>query len=99
MGFLPVLASVIAGTIFYGRADTKLMWAAIVAGVFALWTLGIMHNFAVEAARRRETYKGGFGDFSVEEAGSVPNGLALANMASSLCAFILFVVAIVRTLI
>ncbi len=55
-----------------------------------------MHNFAVESAKRRGGYKGGFFEFTDEDVHSIPNGITNINMAFSLITYILFVIAIVE---
>ena len=98
MGFLPVGTSALAAIIFYARSDIKLMCLAIAAAILSFWTYGIMHNFAVEAAKNRLSFRGGFGDFRPEEVQSVTNGLALANLIASLVGFCVLVIAVVRGL-
>ena len=38
-----------------------------------------MHNYATEAAKKRESYSGGFYDFTESETGSIPHWLSTVN--------------------
>lgn len=70
------------------------MLPAIVAAVGCFWTWGIMHNFAVEAAKRRASYTGRFSDFTKREVAAAPNGITAPNMSFTLTALGLLILAL-----
>ena len=73
-----------------------LFWAAVIATFIALWSWGVMHNFAVEAAKRRPSFRGDFYDITPAEADSVPDWLAIVNLIATLGCAGLLVVGIIR---
>jgi len=95
MGWLSVLLSGGAAFLLYRTGHTVLMILAIVAAVGAFWSWGIMHNYASEAAKRRSNFTGGFYDFNITEAESVPDWITIANMLFSLAGLILLITGIV----
>jgi len=94
MGWVAIVCAAIAAVLFYVSGDSWLFWSSIVSGVVATWSYGIMHNHAMEAAKRRPGFSGRFYDLTEREADSVPNWLATLNMLSSLAAFVLLIAAI-----
>ena len=94
MGWLPIVCAAIAAVLFYVSGYSWLFWSSVVSGVVATWSYGIMHNYAMEAARRRPGFSGRFYDISEREADAAPNWLAALNMLSSLAAFVLLIAAI-----
>ncbi len=94
MGWLPIVCAAIAAVLFYVSGDSWLFWSSVVSGVVATWSYGIMHNYAMEAARRRPGFSGRFYDITEHEADAAPNWLAALNMLSSLAAFVLLIAAI-----
>ncbi len=79
MGWLGVVFSVCAAWLL---RDDGWLWfgAAIGVGVLELWSWGIMHNYAVESARSRSDYKGGFYDFTPRDVAAAPNWITVTNM-------------------
>jgi hypothetical protein len=98
MGWLSVVMGTGAAIILYGADGGPLFWAALVATGLALWSWGVMHNFAIEAARKRSSFEGGFYDITEEEADSVPNWLAAVNLLATLGCGGLLVAGIVKML-
>jgi len=95
MGWLPVLIGVVAALLLYNTSHPILFVLAIVSAVGSLWSWGIMHNYATEAARRRPGYSGRFGDITESEAESTPDWTAHLNMVFALAGLILVVTAVV----
>jgi len=95
MGWLAVVSGGIAAALFWSDDQTWLLVLAAISVVGSLWSYGVMHNFALESARRRQNYSGEFYDFRVTDLDAVPNWLAKANFLFSVGAFILLVVAVV----
>ncbi len=94
MGWLSVAIGVIAATVLYGTGHGVLFTLAIVLTIACLWSWGVMHNFATEAAKRRSTYTGGFYDLTESEVDSAPNWISAINMLSTLAVVVLLIVAI-----
>lgn len=84
MGWFPVVVGLIACSLLYSTDSRIAFWVALVATIGTLWSYGVMHNFATEAAKRRANYKGGFYDITEREADSVPNSIAGLNLLFSL---------------
>lgn len=97
MGFVPVGLAILAAALSYRLSDTLEMWAAIIAAAGGLASYGIMHNFAVEAAKRRPGYRGGFSDFTEAEADAAPNWISIVNFAFSVLSLILLIIAAIRS--
>ncbi len=87
MGWFQVAIGLVACILLYGTEHRIAFWVAVVATAGTLWSYGVMHNFATEAAKRRASYKGGFYDIIAKEADSVPNSIAGANLLFSLASF------------
>ncbi len=94
MGWVAIVCAAIAAVLFYVSGDSWLFWSSIVSGVVATWSYGIMHDYAMEAAKRRPGFSGRFYDITEREADSAPNWLAALNMLSSLAASVLLIAAI-----
>lgn len=94
MGWIFVLLPAVAAYLFYSK-HLLFMVLAIITAVGAFWSLGVMHNYATNQARRRLDYKGGFYDLTEQEVESVPNWLAAVNMAFSILGIILLVTAFI----
>lgn len=100
MGFLPVLLGAAACYMNRGAEGSRvLFWIALFGAIGAFWSYGIMHNYATNAARRRDDYKGGFYDLTKFEADSVPDRVALVNMVFSVVCLLALVAAVVRMFI
>lgn len=83
MGFINVFMGMIAATLFYRTDASELMWVSAALTVINLWSYGVMHNFAVDAAKARPDYHGGFNDFSASEMQAVPNWITNISLASA----------------
>jgi len=83
MGWLSVLLSAVAAFLFYRSGHMALMILAIIAVLGNFWSLGVMHNFATEFAKRRPNYTGGFCDITRQEAKSVPDWISWTNSISN----------------
>lgn len=97
MGWLSVLIGLAGAWGFYADGRLALMWIEIATTIVALWSYGVMHNFAVASAKRRADYNGGFYVLTHADLNAVPDRLAQLNMLVSLAALILAIVAAVLT--
>lgn len=79
MGWLGVVISVVAGWLLRDQGWPWLA-GAIGVGVLEFWSWGIMHNYAVESAKKRGDYTGGFFDITPRDAGSIPDWITTVNM-------------------
>jgi hypothetical protein len=52
-GLINVIVCILAAAAFYGTRHTVLFSISIAAGLIALWSWGVMHNFATASAKRR----------------------------------------------
>lgn len=95
MGWLPVLLSVVATILFYRTGHAVLMVLAILTSIGGFWSWGVMHNFAVEQARRRPGFTGGFYDITDDEADFVPDWIAWVNAILSFVSLGLLVTGVV----
>lgn len=91
MGIVMVLAGVVASVIFFFADQWWCLSASAICTVLSLWTFGLMHNHAVRAASYRQSYRGGFRDLTSAEVESVPDGLALLNLLTSLACIALLI--------
>lgn len=95
MGWLSVAFGVAASLLFYVQDRYVLLTAAVICCAATLWSYGVMHNYAIEAASQRTSFRGGFYDIEPSEADSVPDWLAGVNMGFSLISFGLCVASVV----
>ncbi len=95
MGWVPVAISAGSAVLFWGTGHPILLTLSIIAIVGCLWSWGIMHNYAIQAASRRSGFSGGFSDITDREADSVPNWIAYINMGFALLGVALLIAAIV----
>ena len=63
-----------------------------------LLVLGMMHNYATDAAKRRSDHTGGFYDFRKQDADAVPNWITVVNMGFSFLGVLLLIAGIVLRL-
>jgi hypothetical protein len=84
MGWLHIAIGIIACLLLYSTENWIAFWVAVVAAMGSFWSLGIMHNFATESAKRRPSYKGGFCDLTAGEANAAPNWATLVNLLFSI---------------
>lgn len=98
MGWLPVVIGVAASLLFYNAGHYVLLGIAALCTIGTLWTYGVMHNYAMEAAKRRPGFRGGFWDIEPREADAVPNALAVVSFVFSLASAVLLVTGIVLAL-
>ena len=94
MGWMSILFAAIGAWLFHMSQSGSLFWLTIGAGVIAFWSYGVMHNYAMEAAKQRRGPTGRFYDITPSEADAVPNWITGINMLSSIACFVLFVIAI-----
>ena len=93
MGWLSVAMGCIATYLYYRTGQTGFCIMSGLATFVALWSYGVMHNFAVEAAKNRSGYTGGFFDIEEQDLASVPNAITNVSLASSIVILVLFVLA------
>lgn len=84
MGWFQVAIGVVACFLLYSAGNWIAFWVAAVATVGTIWSLGIMHNYATESAKRSSSYKGGFHDFTAKDTDAVPNSIAGLNLLFSI---------------
>lgn len=84
MGWLFPMLGAIASYLFFSSGGYVLMGTSLACAAGALWSWGIMHNYAVEQAKRRSGYRGGFYDIEAREADAAPNWTTLLNLFFSL---------------
>ena len=96
MGWLSVFLALTGAFISYRNGDTALVWIAGLLAILAFWSYGAMHNHAVESAKQRGNYRGGFADFTDQDLDAVPDWMAQANFAITVGATILLGIAIYR---
>jgi hypothetical protein len=94
MGWMSVLISLVAAALLFRAGHMILGALAVLAIVGAFWSWGVMHNFATESAKRRPGYSAGFYDFTAEDADTVPDWIALFNMAFALLGAVLLVISL-----
>ena len=85
MGWLGLVVCVVAAWRLWDNGGLWLA-AAIGVGVIELWSWGVMHNHATEAAKNRSSYTGGFSDFTKREVDAVPDWLAMVNLVGFVAA-------------
>lgn len=96
MGWLTVVLGGIAAYLFYSSDKNALAFAAAVLALLNLWSYGVMHNFAVEAAKQRATYRGEFSDFEKRDLAAVPGWLTNINIASAFLIVFLLIWSVVQ---
>ena len=94
MGWLGVVLSVAAAWLLRDQGWSWLA-SAIAVGVLELWSWGIMHNFAVESAKERAGYIGGFFDITPRDASSIPDWITIVNMLGFIAAVGLLVAGVI----
>jgi hypothetical protein len=98
MGWLIVIFGVGETYEFYSEGPALLASVAGLMTMLNCWSYGVMHNFAVEAAKRRPTYRGDFADFTDGEAAFVPGWVANVNLLTALTVLALLICLVVRLL-
>lgn len=91
MCWVPVAIASLAAYLLYKTDHTALMVVSTICAAGAFWSWGIMHNFAVEEAKRHRNYSGGFYDLTREEVYSVLNWLVVVNMVCLVLGVVLLV--------
>lgn len=94
MGKYSIYMCGIAAIIMYLLNHTHLMIVAIFVTLGSFWSLGIMYNHAVLAARKNKHYNHGFNNFTVEEIDQVPNWITSLNIGFNVLGLILFITAL-----
>lgn len=95
MGWIHIVISGIAIFLFWKAQSHLLMIISIFVLIGTFWSYGVMHNFATEAAKKRNSYTGEFYDFTEGELQVVPNWITTINMIMSLIGIILLVTSII----
>jgi hypothetical protein len=95
MGWLGSVCAALAALLSYLSGNAWFSWLALASGAAATWSYGIMHNYAMEAAKSRPSFSGRFYDITEREADTVPNWLAALNLFSSVASFLLLIAALV----
>ena len=96
MGWLTVVLGGVAAYLFYSSDKIALALAAAVLALLNLWSYGVMHNFAVEAAKQRATYRGGFSDFEDQDLAAVPGWPTNINIATAFLIVVLLIWSVVQ---
>lgn len=91
MGKYSVYMCGIAAFLMYVLSHKYLMVISIVAMIANFWSLGVMHNYAVLAARKNGHRMRNFTDFTPEEADQAPDLATGINLGSSVVGFGLLV--------
>ncbi len=91
----PLFVALVASLILWCNGYSGLMIIPLFVGIGYFWSWGIMHNFATKAATRRADYTGGFYDITPEEAATVPDWIAAANMLFTMAIMILLITSLV----
>ena len=99
MGWLPVVLAILAAFLTFRSGPQVVFWLAVFAAIGSLWSWGVMHNYAIEAAKFRRNFLGGFYDITPAEANTVPNWLAVINVLFAVAAAGCLVVALVTRLL
>jgi len=99
MGWFSILICCIAALLLFKTEHTFLMILAIIAAIGCFWSWGVMHNYATEAAKRRNNYRGGFHDIMPHEAQAVPDWITRINMGFNLIGVGLLIIGIVMIFI
>lgn len=84
MGCLIVATGSLATYVFYSAGNLTLALLTGALTVINFWSYGVMHNLAVEAAKRRQNYGGGLREFTDTDLGAVPNWLTNVNFGTSI---------------
>lgn len=99
MGWLHVLIPVIAA-VFYWKSDHVVLFGlCMLAAVGAFWSWGVLHNYAIEAAKHRPGFSGGFNDITDKEAEGAPDWITRINMGFAVLGTILLVAALLMWLL
>ena len=86
------LVGVVACIILYAKESYGLLSFAIILTVINFWSWGIMHNFAVESAKRRPGgFSGGFFDFTNTDVDQIPDGFAWINAITAILLAIILI--------
>lgn len=95
MGWLSVLVGIVAAVLLYGTGHGILFALATASAAGCVWSWGIMHNYATNAAKNRSSYRGDFYDFTEKEIQSAPNWVTVVNMFLTLTAVGLLITGLV----
>jgi hypothetical protein len=95
MGWLPAVIGAIASVIFYNLDEIIWLSISVVLTIAEFWSWGVMHNYAMDAAKGRSGFRGGFYDITPWEADSVPNWITLINLAVSIGCLAMLIVALI----
>ncbi len=93
MGFVGVVLAIIAAILL--KNNGWLLLISTIVGFINLWSWGIMHNFATEKAKKRDSYSDGFYDFTESEVESVPDWLSAINLLGFIVAIGLVIIGLI----
>ena len=99
MGWLAIVCAALAAILFKISGVSWLFWSSVIAGALAFWSYGIMHNYAVEAAKQRQDFRGDFYDITEQDADHAPNWATALNLLASLASLVLLLAAIYVTIV
>ena len=94
MGFLGVVIAGIATWLLWDNG-WPLITVSIIVIAIEFWSWGVMHNHAVDAAKKKPGYSGKFYDFTKREVESVPDWLAVMNLLGFIAAVGLLITGLV----
>lgn len=84
----------IAALLMYLSGYKLLMIVCIIITIANFWSFGIMHNYAVLAARKSGRHMQHFNDFTPGEANQAPDLITGINMVSTILGFIFLLIAL-----
>ena len=94
MGFLGVVIAGVATWLLWDNG-WQLITVSIIVTAIEFWSWGVMHNYAVDAAKDRPGYSGRFYDFTKREVALVPDWLAVVNLLGFIAAVSLLIAGLV----
>ncbi len=98
MGKLTVAVGLVACLMFFWQERYGLLGFAGICTVGTFWTYGIMHNYSIDAAAGRRSFRGTFREITPRDTEAVPNALALVNLVFSVASLGLLIAAILLAL-
>lgn len=94
MGFLGVVIAGVATWLLWDNG-WPLITVSIIVTAIEFWSWGVMHNYAVDAAKERPGYSGKFYDFAKREVESVPDWLGVVNFLGFVAAICMLIMGLV----
>ena len=97
MGFLsPVIGAASVYLNYQASPGGVAFWLSLAFSIGALWSYGVMHNYAVRSSQRRGQARKSFTDFDEQDLDAAPNWLAVMNMFCTFAVVIGFIYSLVR---